>query len=54
MEKTIERRVIRDANGFWCEQIRFLPLEEWDKANDGWRTTYISSMPPKRWAETRR
>lgn len=52
MEKTIEKRVIRDANGFWNEQIRFLPLEDWEQ-NDGWRTTYISSCPPECWTKKR-
>lgn len=52
MTKTIEKRVIRDENGFWCEQIRFLPLEDWEP-NDGWRTTYISSCPPEHWPEKR-
>lgn len=47
MEKTIEHRVICDVNGFYCEQIRFLPLEDWDMANDGWRTIKVSSIPIK-------
>lgn len=41
---TIERRVIQDANGFYRKQIRFIPLEVWE-CGDGWRTTYISSVP---------
>lgn len=44
MEKQVEKRVVRDANGFWLAQIRFLPLEDWDKDGDGWRTMYISSV----------
>lgn len=40
MEKTIERRIIVDVNGFKKEQIRFLPVEDWEP-NDGWRTTRI-------------
>ena len=46
MEKKIERRVIRDQSGFYCEQIRTLPLEPWEQ-NDGWRTCYITQTPPK-------
>lgn len=46
MERTIERRVIRDVNGFYRSQVRFLPLESWE-CGDGWRTTYISNIPPK-------
>lgn len=45
MDKTIERRVVRDENGFYCEQVRFLPLEDWDTANNGWRTVKVSSVP---------
>ena len=44
MEKKIERRVIQNVNGFYCEQIRFLPLEDWDTINDGWRTIRIFSV----------
>lgn len=44
----METRVIRDENGFFREQIRFLPLENWE-SGDGWRTTHISSCPPKDW-----
>lgn len=51
-DKTIETRVIRDANGFYCEQIRFMPLEDWEPG-DGWRTTYISSCPPEDWPKLR-
>lgn len=50
---TMEKRVIRDENGFWREQIRFLPLEDWNRANDGWRTTYISSCEPEHWPKKR-
>ena len=39
----METRIIVDANGFKVEQIRFLPVNEWEQ-NDGWRTTrYLSS-----------
>lgn len=42
-EKTIEVRTITDCNGFTKEQIRFVPIEDWEQ-NDGWRTTrYINS-----------
>ena len=46
MERTIEKRVIRDVNGFYRSQIRFLPLDSWENG-DGWSTTCISSIPPK-------
>lgn len=36
----MEKRVIVDCNGFKVEQIRFLPVEDWEQ-NDGWRTTKI-------------
>ena len=45
MERTIEKRVIRDVNGFYRSQVRF-PLDSWENG-DGWMTTYISSIPPK-------
>ena len=39
----METRIITDCNGFKVEQIRFLPVEDWEP-NDGWRTTrYITS-----------
>lgn len=34
----MERRVVKDCNGFVLEQVRFLPVNDWD-VNDGWRTT---------------
>lgn len=41
-EYTMETRTVVDGNGFTVEQIRFLPVEDWEP-NDGWRTTrYIS------------
>ena len=46
MERTIESRVIRDINGFYRTQVRFLPLESWEN-DDGWRTTYISEIKPE-------
>lgn len=36
----MEKRIVVDANGFKVEQIRFLPVEDWEQ-NDGWRTTKI-------------
>ena len=39
----IEKRIYKDANGFYNVQVRFLPLEEWEPA-DGWRTVFISSI----------
>lgn len=50
--KKIEKRIIQDENGFWLEQIRFLPLNEWEPG-DGWCTTYISSRPPEDWPSKR-
>lgn len=41
--KTIEERIIKDANNFYCVQIRFLPLESWEQ-DDGWRTIYITQI----------
>lgn len=38
----MEKRIVVDANGFKVEQIRFLPVEDWEP-NDGWRTTKIIS-----------
>ena len=52
MAKTIETRIIRDENRFWKEQIRFLPLDDWEP-NDGWGTTYISSIAPEDWPKIR-
>lgn len=45
MTKKRESRVIKDANGFYRLQVRFLPLEDWEKYNDGWRTCAISETP---------
>ena len=43
MKNTVEKRIITDVNGFKVEQVRILPVEDWEP-NDGWRTTrYISS-----------
>ena len=41
--KTIEERIIKDENNFYCVQVRFLPLEVWEQ-NDGWRTVYITEI----------
>lgn len=40
--KKFEERIIKDDNGFYKVQIRFLPLEDWE--GDGWRTTYVSDF----------
>jgi hypothetical protein len=39
----MEKRIHKDANGFYNVQIRFLPLESWEPG-DGWRTVYITSI----------
>ena len=39
----MEKRIYKDANGFYKVQIRFLPVESWEP-NDGWRTTFITSI----------
>lgn len=46
MERIIEHRTIRDVNGFYRNQTRFLPLDSWE-CDDGWRTTYISEIKPE-------
>ena len=38
----MEERIIIDENGFEKEQIRFLPVEEWEQ-DDGWKTIRIIS-----------
>ena len=40
MEYTVETRIITDENGFKKEQMRILPVEDWEP-NDGWRTIKI-------------
>lgn len=40
MEYKIETRIITDENGFTVEQMRILPVEDWEP-NDGWRTIRI-------------
>lgn len=40
----MEKRIIRDCNGFYNVQIRFLPVQDWEM-NDGWRTTYVTQNP---------
>ena len=43
MEYTIETRIITDENGFTLEQMRILPVEDWEP-NGGWRTVrYLAS-----------
>lgn len=38
-----EKRIMRDANGFYQVQIRHLPVETW-QPNEGWGTVYITSI----------
>ena len=38
-----EKRIIRDANGFYNVQIRHLPVEDW-QPNEGWGTVFITSI----------
>lgn len=45
-DKKMETRVVKDVNGFWRAEMRFLPVEEWEQ-NDGWRGCYISSSKEK-------
>ena len=38
-----EKRIRRDANGFYQVQVRHLPVEDWEPL-DGWRTVFITSI----------
>ena len=38
-----EKRIIKDANGFYNVQIRHLPVEDW-QSNEGWGTVFITSI----------
>ena len=38
-----EKRITRDANGFYNVQIRILPVEDW-QPNDGWGTVFITGI----------
>ena len=38
-----EKRIKRDANGFYNVQIRHLPVEDWQQ-NEGWGTVFITSI----------
>ena len=38
-----EKRIRRDANGFYNVQIRHLPVEDW-QPNEGWGTVFITSI----------
>ena len=38
-----EKRIRRDANGFYNVQIRILPIEDW-QPNEGWGTVFITSI----------
>ena len=43
LEMYSEERIYRDCNGFYNGQIRFRPLEDWERAaNDGWRSFCVS------------
>ena len=41
-----EKRIRRDANGFYNVQVRMLPVEDWQPL-DGWGTVYITSIYEK-------
>ncbi len=43
MEKKIEQRIVKDSNGFYNCQVRFLPVNAWEP-NDGWGTFYVTSV----------
>lgn len=45
-DKKMETRVVKDANGFWRAEMRFLPVEEWEQG-EGWRGCYVSSSKEK-------
>ena len=38
-----EKRIRRDANGFYQVQNRHLPVEDWQPL-DGWGTVFITSI----------
>ena len=38
-----EKRIMRDANGFYQVQIRRTPVEDW-QTNEGWGTVYITGI----------
>mgnify|MGYP007070105710 CR=1 FL=1 len=38
-----EKRIKKDANGFYNVQIRMLPAEDWQQ-NEGWGTVFITSI----------
>ena len=38
-----EKRIRKDANGFYQVQIRMLPAEDW-QPNEGWGTVFITSI----------
>lgn len=38
-----EKRIRKDANGFYQVQIRMLPVEDW-QPNEGWGTVFITSI----------
>lgn len=39
----IEKRIIKDSNGFYNVQVRILPMEDW-QPNEGWGTVFITSI----------
>jgi hypothetical protein len=45
-DKKMETRVVKDVNGFWVAEMRFLPVEEWEQG-EGWRGCYVSSSKEK-------
>ncbi len=38
-----EKRIRKDANGFYQVQIRHLPVEDW-QPNEGWGTVFITRI----------
>ena len=38
-----EKRIEKDANGFYNVQIRRLPVEDW-QPNEGWGTVFVTSI----------
>lgn len=39
----LEKRIKKDANGFYCVQIRVLPVADWEP-NDGWGTVFETTV----------
>lgn len=38
-----EKRIKKDANGFYNVQVRHLPVEDWQQM-DGWGTVFVTSI----------